>query len=132
MITTRNKEVETYITTRQMQREVGNKPSSEEPSVKKSNKVVTATSKMKVRREKVRKAPLTDTERTPELGNKSSFQNIILAPITTWIGKQLINQEIPKSLKSQIITSHEKYPDGLMAIPSAKEGSCYSNTLVLA
>jgi hypothetical protein len=56
------------------------------------------------------------------LGNKSSFKNIILAPITTWIGKQLINQEISKSLKSQIITSHEKYPDGLMAIPSTKEG----------
>ena len=114
-----NKEVETYITTRQMQREVENRSSSEESSAKKRNKVI---SKIKVRREKVRKAPLTDTGRTPEMGNKSSFQNIILAPITTWIGKQLINQEISKSLKSQIITSHEKYPDGLMAIPSAKEG----------
>ncbi len=117
-----NKEVETYITTRQMQREIGNKSSSEESSVKKRNKVVTATSKMKVRKEKVSKAPLTDIERTPGLGNKSSYQNIVVAPITTWIGKQLIYQEISKSLKSQIITSHEKYPDGLMAIPSAKEG----------
>ncbi len=84
--------------------------------------MVTATSKIKVGREKVRKAPLTDIERAPELGNKSFFKKIILAPITTWIGKQLINQEISKSLKSQIITSHEKYSDGLMAIPSAKEG----------
>jgi hypothetical protein len=34
----------------------------------------------------------------------------------------LQNQDISKSLKSQIITSYEKHPDGLMAIPSAKEG----------
>jgi hypothetical protein len=58
----------------------------------------------------------------PEDGKVESFNSITLAPITTWIGKQLLNQKLPKSVKAQIITSHEKYPDGLMAVPSAKEG----------
>ena len=58
----------------------------------------------------------------PNLNVKPPSPNIIMAPITTWIGKQLLNQEIPNTLKSQIITSCEKYPDGLMATSSAKEG----------
>jgi hypothetical protein len=53
---------------------------------------------------------------------ESKYNNITLAPITTWVGKQLLNQTIPKTIKAQIITSHEKYPDGLMAVPSPKEG----------
>jgi hypothetical protein len=58
----------------------------------------------------------------PEDEKFESFNSVILAPITTWIGKQLLNQKLPKSVKAQIITSHEKYPDGFMAVPSAKEG----------
>ena len=62
------------------------------------------------------------------LGNKQEVskspvaQGITMAPITSWIGKQLTNQSIPKSLKRQIVTSHEKYPDGVMAVPPVKEG----------
>jgi hypothetical protein len=89
-----NKEVEICITMRQMQREAGNKPSSRGSAVKNSNK---------------EKASI---EMIPDLNVKTSFQNIVLVPTTTWIGKQLVNQEISKSLKSQRITSHEKYPDG--------------------
>ncbi len=74
------------------------------------------------KKEIIGKEPVSGIDIIPDSNVKPSFQNIILAPITTWIGKQLRNQEIPKSLKSQIITSYEKYPDGLMAIPSAKEG----------
>ena len=104
-----NKEVEMYITTRQMQRETQNKSSSK--GVRKKEKVA-----------KARKSSSTSIEMIPDLNVKPSSPNIIMAPITTWIGKQLLNQEISNTLKSQIITSYEKYPDGLMAIPSAKEG----------
>jgi len=103
-------EVEVCVTTRQMQREAGNKPPSKRSSVKKSKKGLK------------RKEPAASIDKIPDYNGKLPLQNIILAPITTWIGKQLQNQEISKSLKSQIITSYEKYPDGLMAIPSAKEG----------
>ncbi len=61
-------------------------------------------------------------ENKQELNKSSMIQSITMAPVTPWIGKQLTNQSIPKSLKRQIITSHEKYPDGLMAIPPIKDG----------
>jgi hypothetical protein len=105
-----NKEVEICITTRQMQRETRNKPSSRGLAETKANKV------------KAGRNPVSSIEMIPDLNVKPPPQKIILAPITTWIGKQLLNQEISKSLKSKIIASYEKYPDGLMAIPSAKEG----------
>ena len=104
-----NKEVEAYITTRRMQRETQNKSSSK--GVRK--KVIVAKST---------KSPAPSIEKIPDLNVKPSSPNMIMAPITTWIGKQLINQEISNTLKNQIITSYEKYPDGLMVIPSAKVG----------
>jgi hypothetical protein len=99
-----NKEVETYITTRQMQREVENKPSSEESSVKKRNKVGTATSKIKVSKEKGRKAPSTDIERTPEMGIKSYFNNIILAP-----NHHLDRKAVNKSGNFKIVEKSNNY-----------------------
>jgi hypothetical protein len=92
-----------------MQRETRNKPSSKRLAEKEADKV------------KAGRNPASSIEMIPDLNVKPPSPNIILAPITAWIGKQLLNQEILKSLKSQIITSYEKYPDGLMAIPSAKE-----------
>jgi hypothetical protein len=92
-----NKEVEICITTTQMQRETRNKPSSKGLAVKKADKV------------KAGRNPASSIEMIPDLNVKPPSPNIILVPITTWIGKQLLNQEISKSLKSQIITSYEKY-----------------------
>jgi hypothetical protein len=105
-----NKEVEMCITTRQMQRETRDKPSSKRLAEKKADKVKTGRNLA------------SSIEMIPDLNVKPPSPNIILASITTWIGKQLLNQEISKTLKSQIITSYERYPDGLMTIPSAKEG----------
>jgi hypothetical protein len=83
-----NKEVEVCITTRQMQREAVNKPSSRGLAKKRSNK------------EKAGRNSVSSIEMIPDLNVKPPSQNIILAPITIWIGKQLLNQEISKSLKS--------------------------------
>jgi hypothetical protein len=60
----------------------------------------------------------------PEDEKLEAFNSVTLAPITTWIGKQLLYQKLSKTFKAQIITSHEKYPDGLMAVPSGKEDHC--------
>ncbi len=73
---------------------------------------------------KAEKEPKTSIEKIPELVKQPSFQNTTLAPITTWIGKPKSINKLGnfKIMKSQISTSHEKYPDGLVAIPSSKEG----------
>jgi hypothetical protein len=99
-----NKEVETYwyITTRQIQREAGNRPSSKELPGKRSDKASRGTSRVKVVKGKARKEPKASIKRIPELGNKPTFQNITMAPITIWIVKQLVNQEISKSLSWKV------------------------------
>jgi hypothetical protein len=115
-----NKEVESYIETRNMRLKSSSASGNASSASTLPNSGVRRSSKKKV------------TFKSPQgpirnLGNeqKSSelkYKHITLAPITTWIGKKLLNQKIPKTIKSQIITSHENYPDGLMAVPSSKEG----------
>jgi hypothetical protein len=85
------------------------------------------TSKRKLK-DKKSKEPVGNIEKTQVCNKQQVVQSITLAPITTWIEKQLINQRIPKSVKRQIISSYEKFPDekfpdGLMvmAIPSTKK-----------
>ncbi len=70
-----NKEVEICITTRQMQRETQNKPSSKGVVGKKASQT------------KAGRTSASIIEMIPDLNVKPSSPNIILAPITTWIGK---------------------------------------------
>jgi hypothetical protein len=52
----------------------------------------------------------------------STFNQFKIEPITSWIGKQLENQDIyPATLKT-VIKPYDNYPDGLLAIPSTKGG----------
>ena len=115
-----NEDVESYIETRNMRLKSSSAPINASSATTLPNSGVRRSSKKKI------------TFKSPQgpIGNlgseqKSSelkYNHVTLAPITTWIGKQLLNQKIPKTIKSQIITSHENYPDGLMAVPPSKEG----------
>ncbi len=116
-----NQEVEEYIVTRRMRRKNAIENAKEvsltsqpKAGVRRLNK----TSSKVV----VDKALKIKGANAPEDEKLESFNSVILAPITAWIGSQLLNQKLPKSVKAQIITLHEKYPDGLMAVPSAKQG----------
>ena len=50
----------------------------------------------------------------------SNFNKFEVDPIKSWIGKQLKDQIISQSILSNIIKTHDNYPDGLLAIPSTK------------
>ena len=52
----------------------------------------------------------------------STYNKIEIEPIKNWIGNQLTNQNISRSVKQTIIKTHDNYPDGLLAIPSTKGG----------
>jgi hypothetical protein len=53
----------------------------------------------------------------------SNFNKFEIDPIKSWIGKQLKDQTISQSILSNVIKTHDNYPDGLLAIPSTKGGS---------
>jgi hypothetical protein len=53
----------------------------------------------------------------------SNFNKFGVDPIKSWIGKQLKDQTISQSILSNVIKTHDNYPDGLLAIPSTKGGS---------
>ena len=55
----------------------------------------------------------------PKISNFNKFE---VDPIESWIGKQLKNQTISQSILSNVIKTHDNYPDGLLAIPSTKGG----------
>ena len=116
-----NQEVEVYVETRQSRLKAAEKPSTKELG-KKSRTSRKASSNKKNLTDDVNQSAKGVVEKKQEFNKSPVIQSITMAPVTTWIGKQLTNQSIPKSLKRQIITSHEKYPDGLMAIPPIKEG----------
>lgn len=116
-----NQEVEVYVETRQSRLKAAEKPSTKELG-KKSRTSRKASSNKKSLTDDVNQSAKGVVEKKQEFNKSPVIQSITMAPVTTWIGKQLTNQSIPKSLKRQIITSHEKYPDGLMAIPPIKEG----------
>ncbi len=100
-----NEDVESYIETRNMRLKSSSAPGKASSATTLPNAGVRRSSKKKV------------TFKSPQgpirnLGNdqKSSelkYNHITLAPITTWVGKQLLYQKIPKTIKLQIITSHE-------------------------
>jgi hypothetical protein len=117
-----NQEVEMYAQTRQARLKVLKKSSEKELREKKHASKKAALNKGKITDNSVNQSVSGVVEDKQEFNKSSTIQSITMAPLTTWIGKQLTNQSIPKSLTRQIITSHEKYPDGLMAIPSIKAG----------
>ncbi len=53
----------------------------------------------------------------------SNFNKFEVDPIKSWIGKQLKDHTISQSILSNVIKTHDNYPDGLLAIPSTKGGS---------
>jgi hypothetical protein len=55
----------------------------------------------------------------PKISNFNKFE---VEPIKVWIGKQLKDQTISQSILSNVIKTHDNYPDGLLAIPSTKGG----------
>jgi hypothetical protein len=116
-----NEEVESYIETRNMR--LKSSPAAGNASS------MTTLPKLGVRKSSKKNVTSQSTQGpVVSMGNEQKgskelkYNNIILAPITKWVGKQLLNQKIPKTIKSHIITSYEKYPDGLRAVPSHKEG----------
>jgi hypothetical protein len=62
-----------------------------------------------------------DTVQPIKIDPKSSnFNKFEVDPIKSWIGKQLKDQIISQSILSNVIKTHDNYPDGLLAIPSTK------------
>jgi hypothetical protein len=100
-----NQEVEVYVETRQSRLKAAEKPSTKELG-KKSRTSRKASSNKKSLTDDVNQSAEGVVEKKQEFNKSPVIQSITMAPVTTWIGKQLTNQSIPKSLKWQIITSH--------------------------
>ncbi len=47
---------------------------------------------------------------------------ITIDPISNWVGKQLLNQNIPDSLQSQLQDNHSDFPSGLLVLPTSDKG----------
>jgi hypothetical protein len=52
-----------------------------------------------------------------------TFNQFKIEPIKSWIDRQLENQDISFATLKTVIKTYDKYPDGLLAIPSTKGGS---------
>ena len=117
-----NQEVEMYVLTRQARLKVLKESSEKEPRGKRHASKKVTFKKGKITNDNVNQSASGILDDKQEVNKSTTVQSITMAPLTTWTGKQLTNQSIPKPLKRQIITSHEKYPDGLMAIPPIKVG----------
>ncbi len=60
-----------------------------------------------------------DTVQPIKIDPKSSnFNKFEVDPIKSWIGKQFKDQVISQYVLSNVIKTHDNYPDGLLAIPS--------------
>ncbi len=132
-----NKDVESYIETRNMRLKSSSAPGNAPSATTLPNHGKRRSSKNNVTFQSPQ-GPVGNMESKQKGSMEVKYNNITLTPITTWVGKQLLNQKIPKTIKAQIITSHERYPDGLMAVPSQStknywacgcaKGSCNANS----
>jgi hypothetical protein len=114
-------DVESYIETRNLRLKLSSAPGNASSATTLPNPGVRRSSKKKVTFQSSQ-SPAGNIGNEQKGSTELKYNNITLDPITIWVGKQLVNQKIPKTIKAQIITSYEKYPDGLMAVPSPKEG----------
>jgi hypothetical protein len=117
-----NQEVEMYVLTRQARLKVSKESSEKKRRGKRHASKKITFKEGKITDNNVNQSASGVVNDKQEFNKSATVQSITMAPLTTWIGKQLTSQSIPKSLKRQIITSHEKYPDGSMAIPPIKVG----------
>jgi hypothetical protein len=60
---------------------------------------------------------LNKTATTKIRGNR-----ITIDPISNWVGKQLLDQNIPDSLQSQRQDNHSDFPSGLLVLPTSGKG----------
>ncbi len=111
-----------YVLTRQAWLKVSKESSEKKPRGKRHTSKEITFKEGKITDNNVNQSASGVVDDKQEFNKPATVKSITMAPLTTWIGKQLTNQSIPNSLKRQIITSHEKHPDGLMAIPPIKPG----------
>jgi hypothetical protein len=49
------------------------------------------------------------------------IHNVIVEPIQNWIGSQLLEQNIPKTIMDQLVADHPDYPNGLLVLPTSEK-----------
>jgi hypothetical protein len=53
---------------------------------------------------------------------RRKIHNVIVESIQDWIGSQLEQQSVPKTIMDRLIADHPDYPNGLLVLPTSEKG----------
>ena len=63
-----------------------------------------------------------DSRNNSDRSKRRKIHNVTVEPIQNWIGSQLEEQNVPKTIMDQLVADHPDYPNGLLVLPTSEKG----------